>query len=451
MEDSGEIIRNRTIQKIEVTNLFGYYTYKIEQKLESYNQERDGNNPLLIIYGDNGSGKTTILRMIFYLLSPINNSGHKTQLSEIKFQNFSITLNDGTVIKAFRPDSVFAGGFTLAIQSRNCEQFTVPLELNGEGTIRVSENDKIDALYTEFLRQIKRLNITINFLSDDRKILSFSEVLKEKLLNKRKRFYYNDIAHIELGNDPDEGPDDSVTHAVKNLENWITSKVLKGAKEGDENANSIYSTLIKQIAAPKKNTVTAKQVKNLLITINEIKNDALKYYQSGLMSQIEIDDFEAALSVADPQKTVLIYSVLEPYINGIQGRLNSLRTVQNILSKFLEDVNDYFSNKTITFDINEGFRLFHNLKREPISFQALSSGEKQLLTLFSNVITTSEDSTIFIIDEPEISLNVKWQRKLIKTLLRFSIDKNVQFIFASHSIELLGNHRNSVHKLIDLN
>ena len=77
----------------------------------------------------------------------------------------------------------------------------------------------------------------------------------------------------------------------------------------------------------------------------------------------------------------------------------------------------------------------------------LSSGEKQLLLLFINTITATDQATIFIIDEPEISLNIKWQRMLLKTLLKFSARNYVQFIIATHSIELLAPNSTNVIKL----
>jgi len=74
----------------------------------------------------------------------------------------------------------------------------------------------------------------------------------------------------------------------------------------------------------------------------------------------------------------------------------------------------------------------------------LSSGEQQLLLLFCNTLVSRARPSIFIIDEPEISLNVKWQRKLVQNLLDVSQGGNTQFIFASHSIELLTQHRDKV-------
>jgi ABC-type glutathione transport system ATPase component len=77
----------------------------------------------------------------------------------------------------------------------------------------------------------------------------------------------------------------------------------------------------------------------------------------------------------------------------------------------------------------------------------LSSGEKQLLLLFFNVLTSAETASLFIIDEPEISLNVKWQRKLVDSLIDITTESSCQFLLATHSIELLTKHRNETIKL----
>ena len=119
-----------------------------------------------------------------------------------------------------------------------------------------------------------------------------------------------------------------------------------------------------------------------------------------------------------------------------------------IIDLFQVSINDYFKNKTISYNLANGFNLTSKELREPVDLDNLSSGERQLLLLFCNVITASDDASVFIIDEPEISLNVKWQRNLIQTLLDFSNNKNVQFIFATHSIELLASHQDSMSKLI---
>ena len=63
------------------------------------------------------------------------------------------------------------------------------------------------------------------------------------------------------------------------------------------------------------------------------------------------------------------------------------------------------------------------------------------MMLVCNTFQSKGESGIFIIDEPEISLNIKWQRKLIKALLDLTEGNPIQFIFATHSIELLTQYK----------
>jgi hypothetical protein len=44
-----------------------------------------------------------------------------------------------------------------------------------------------------------------------------------------------------------------------------------------------------------------------------------------------------------------------------------------------------------------------------------------------------------MVDEPEISLGLDWQRKLLEQLLRCSSSANVHFLIASHSAQVMGN------------
>ena len=66
------------ISKIEVRKLFGVYDYDLQ-----YNSSDFTDDNLIILYGDNGTGKSTILRMINYLLSNKERNGHKSELANI--------------------------------------------------------------------------------------------------------------------------------------------------------------------------------------------------------------------------------------------------------------------------------------------------------------------------------------------------------------------------------
>lgn len=73
----------------------------------------------------------------------------------------------------------------------------------------------------------------------------------------------------------------------------------------------------------------------------------------------------------------------------------------------------------------------------PIGINGLSSGEKQLFILLSEALLQREKPYIFIADEPELSLHIGWQQKILGELLR--LNPNAQIIVATHSPEIAGN------------
>ncbi len=67
----------------------------------------------------------------------------------------------------------------------------------------------------------------------------------------------------------------------------------------------------------------------------------------------------------------------------------------------------------------------------------LSSGEKQMLVILLTVLIQDNKACTLFMDEPEISLHVEWQEKLI-SLIR-SLNPNVQIMLATHSPALIMN------------
>ena len=85
---------------------------------------------------------------------------------------------------------------------------------------------------------------------------------------------------------------------------------------------------------------------------------------------------------------------------------------------------------------------------QKINVHHLSSGEKQIVTFFAYLIfgLKTTNQSIFIVDEPELSLHLNWQRKFVDAIM--SINQNVQLIFATHAPEMIGKNHNKAIKLI---
>lgn len=84
--------------------------------------------------------------------------------------------------------------------------------------------------------------------------------------------------------------------------------------------------------------------------------------------------------------------------------------------------------KTIVRDSNE---ILFNQYGETIPPYMLSSGEKQILVILLTALVQEGRPGVMLMDEPEISLHIEWQQRLI-TLVR-TMNPNTQIILCTHS------------------
>jgi len=78
----------------------------------------------------------------------------------------------------------------------------------------------------------------------------------------------------------------------------------------------------------------------------------------------------------------------------------------------------------------------------------LSSGEKQLLILLIETLLQRQRPYVFITDEPEISLHVLWQERLISSLR--ALNGSAQIISATHSPDIVGKLANRAINMEDV-
>ena len=103
--------------------------------------------------------------------------------------------------------------------------------------------------------------------------------------------------------------------------------------------------------------------------------------------------------------------------------------------KFLSIINEMLQKKQM--EVTEANELrFVSRSGKKLTPHMLSSGEKQLLILLSETLLQRESPTIFIADEPEISLHVIWQERLVASLN--ALNPKAQLIVATHSPDIVG-------------
>ena len=140
-----------------------------------------------------------------------------------------------------------------------------------------------------------------------------------------------------------------------------------------------------------------------------------------------------------------LYNLQRRYLNyqvNVGNRIIALLTSENPdeqrlaaeLSKpkkqFQDLIDELFAPtaKTIIRDSNE---ILFSQYGEIIQPYMLSSGEKQMLVILLTALVQENRPGVMLMDEPEISLHIEWQQRLI-TLVR-TMNPNIQIILCTHS------------------
>lgn len=235
-----------------------------------------------------------------------------------------------------------------------------------------------------------------------------------------------------------------------------------------------------------KNNKTSKNIKSVLIDTFDNKVSKCDDSNTELDCQIktlfnEFSNHNAIVKTNIKKETEEIREKLNQLENNISHlsmeelqKFQMLRTNENKIKNkmykqfllFQESINTFYSdtNKEIIMDdiliSNPKVPLLIKFKDESINtpvdedeawdfITKLSSGEKQILIIFLNIIIQGDNPFILLMDEPETSLHVEWQSILIENIKK--LNSNIQIIIATHNpIMLLGREGREI-GTIDIN
>lgn len=447
----------RQVIGVEVQKLFGQYNYTLG--LASGLSKC----PLMILYGENGSGKTTILNLLFHILACEEGQGHKTYVAKTSFQSFKIHFSDKMTVIASRPEGKYLGTFTINVLVSGKEKDSCSFTADHNHVVKKDSGDGT----SDFLSRFRKFGMTLYFLSDGR-IVKHSSFVRPRGF-PRLEFDLSDPQEgmdlVWSDNDvflpaqhrriePQEIQARLLEASMNVANNYIRSRARVSASEGESNSAGIYRSIVLGLtkSGAHSNKLEPETIAAQLGEISEINKKFEKY---GFLPPYDHEPMITAISSLGNSKQdkggiSQIGAILNPYIEGIKAKHTALSQLQEFLDRLVTSLNkDFLRGKNISFEVSEGFKVRSLKDASEISPENLSSGERHLLLIFMNAVNSLEKPTIFIIDEPEISLNVKWQRRLVETLLACIDQEKSQYILATHSIELLTEHSSAVVALED--
>ena len=132
--------------------------------------------------------------------------------------------------------------------------------------------------------------------------------------------------------------------------------------------------------------------------------------------------------------------LLKKLIVNMSNELNKESEYIQAVNKLEKIFNDYIGpEKYIQITEDRVIVKFHS-SDETHKIGVLSSGERHLLVLLTIFVIEGNRRNLFMVDEPEISLNLIWQRKLLPLLSELA--PNAEIIVASHSPSIAKENSN---------
>ncbi|WP_261644344.1 AAA family ATPase [Erwinia mallotivora] len=144
-------------------------------------------------------------------------------------------------------------------------------------------------------------------------------------------------------------------------------------------------------------------------------------------------------------KTQLIY-----FLTKLSKIINLTKEKELIIERFVDVCNKYLSissdSKNFMFDARTlSVKVHDEFTSKPIKLDDLSSGEKQVISLMSHLYL-NDDKKIILIDEPELSLSIEWQKMVLPDI---DESKNVYQVLAiTHSPFIFDNRLRASAKVL---
>ncbi len=119
-----------------------------------------------------------------------------------------------------------------------------------------------------------------------------------------------------------------------------------------------------------------------------------------------------------------------------QGDADSAQRLSLKKKRFQNIVDELFVDTGKKIVRTENEIRFSQIGEMLVPYQ-LSSGEKQMLAILLTVLVEDDQHYVLFMDEPEVSLHIEWQKRLIDLCLE--LNPNVQIILTTHSPAVVMN------------
>jgi predicted ATPase len=397
----------------------------------------DFNEDVNIFIGRNGTGKTTFINLLQAVLSV-----DLELLHSLQFDKIIINLKNGNKSRKVEVEKLADNlQYKEIIYKIGAKKHNLPIIPTRELKYIHKRNGR---LHPRFYREIQEIKLTlsklinVSYLSVNRDLTDeYKENRREEISNiidARLEELINDLTTYQLQLETE------LSKLSKKFQEDVLRSMLFNEDFDFVKVNEPVKLDIRRIGIGLK-----QAYRGLGILDNQTDEAIDRHIEAIKKAANSINE-----SVKDKDKGVYPNDVTPLTLLRRTRRINELsfeleenkKRIFVRLDDFINLLNEFHDTKYFSLQDSKsgGISIIKDDTSIPIS--QLSSGEKQLIILLTEALLQKGQETLFIADEPELSLHIEWQRKVISSIKK--LNPNSQVVVATHSPEIVGKFKESV-------
>ena len=219
----------------------------------------------------------------------------------------------------------------------------------------------------------------------------------------------------------------------------ILNKVVKGLAQGGEFPSHMLKGVRLDVVPEDAKWIRYDMIRSLDSSLSQVFAD-----EEGMLRQVLPVIKGGGGSLLDFQLYHLQRKYLDYQVNIgnriiaelQQGNAEAAQKLSQKKTRFQDMVDDLFQDTGKHIVRTENEIRFTQIG-EILTPYMLSSGEKQMLIILLTVLVEDDQHYVLFMDEPEVSLHIEWQKRLIDLILE--LNPNVQIILTTHSPAVVMN------------